>query len=849
LVHLPREDTAMLRRCATRSMPLCFALLAACSLVGPLPSAKADITPTGDVSPSNPPPINWTGLTTAYIGNTGFGTLVVDGSSHLQTQYAYVGYGNTATGVVNVAGTGSAWTSGYELDVGIYGSGTLSITGGGSVISNISSSIGSYSGSTGAVTVDGAGSTLTTSSTYVGRSGNGTLSVTSGGSVSSGWSHIGNDYGSTGAVTVDGAGSTWSNGGNIYIGDSGSGTLSITSGGAATCNFYSYIGNSSGGNGLVTVSGAGSTWTNSATLYVGNSGSGTLSISNGGAVASNYGLSCYVGNCTGSTGMVTVDGAGSEWTNSGNLYVGNSGSGTLSIAHGGAVGSDSVGIGAARGGAGDVTVDGAGSKWTNNSFLTVGGSGSGALSITNGATVSSTFVYIGDNNGSFGAVTVDGTGSKVTTSNYLFIGHSGNGALSITNGGGVSAGGNFCDIGENAGSKGIVTVAGNGSTWTYGGPFFLVGNAGSGTLSIVNGGAVNTNSGTLGYAVGSSGSVAVSGTNSQWNDSSGLFVGRYGSGTISISGGGAISSASAYIGYYSGPTGVAIVDGAGSKWTNSGSLSVGTSGIATLSITGGGVVAANSVSVNGVSLVAVDVGRGSSLTIAGGTGTFTNNGKLRLLAGAGIPVNDSIMYLPIAAKTWSGSGTCQPIGGTWNATSHKFTASSVASGVSGSTVPLELSSVQRAIFDDNGPGGTNWEVGASFVAAGSMTNISFTATAMSDATFGTLDGQLSPTEAILSGWMFSGNGYTVSSSNPVYLSFNVGANHPANNVEVWHYDDASGWAKYGAFDLTYDGTYASFTATGLGGYAMVAVPEPSTLVLLGLGAVSLLAWRRRRRAA
>ena len=47
-------------------------------------------------------------------------------------------------------------------------------------------------------------------------------------------------------------------------------------------------------------------------------------------------------------------------------------------------------------------------------------------------------------------------------------------------------------------------------------------------------------------------------------------------------------------------------------------------------------------------------------------------------------------------------------------------------------------------------------------------------------------------------------------------------------------------------DLTYDGTFASFTATGLSGYAMAAVPEPCTLVLLGIGAISLLAYARRR---
>jgi hypothetical protein len=89
----------------------------------------------------------------------------------------------------------------------------------------------------------------------------------------------------------------------------------------------------------------------------------------------------------------------------------------------------------------------------------------------------------------------------------------------------------------------------------------------------------------------------------------------------------------------------------------------------------------------------------------------------------------------------------------------------------------------------------------------------------------------------------------VSSSNPVYLSFNVGAGHPADDLEVWHYDDTNGWAKYNAFDLTYDGTFASFTATSFSGYAMVAVPEPGSFGLLLVAGVVLLAyaWRRRHR--
>ena len=74
-----------------------------------------------------------------------------------------------------------------------------------------------------------------------------------------------------------------------------------------------HLGNNLGATGTATVDGAGSTWTNSSDLYVGASGNGTLIIRNGGAVSNGIG---YIGIDSGTTGAATVDGAGSTWTNS-----------------------------------------------------------------------------------------------------------------------------------------------------------------------------------------------------------------------------------------------------------------------------------------------------------------------------------------------------------------------------------------------------------------------------------------------------------------------------------------------------------------------------------------------------
>jgi hypothetical protein len=105
---------------------------------------------------------------------------------------------------------------------------------------------------------------------------------------------------------------------------------------------------------------------------------------------------------------------------------------------------------------------------------------------------------------------------------------------------------------------------------------------------------------------------------------------------------------------------------------------------------------------------------------------------------------------------------------------------------------------------------------------------------------------LYPGNAVLGAWGFTADsGYTP--GDPAYLSFNIGTGFSRDDLDVWQYDGTN-WTPYNATDLTCNGGYSSFTVTGFSGYAVTApVPEPGTLVLLGIGAISLLAcaWRRR----
>ena len=197
--------------------------------------------------------------------------------------------------------------------------------------------LGENSGDGGTVNVTG-GSVSASSDLYVGREGSGTLNITGGAVNSMDGGYVGGASGSTGRVTVDGSSSSWTNtGSSLYIGHAGSGTITITNGADASNSKTSNISNWGTSTGTVTVDGSGSTWMITLYLHVGvRDGSfGTLNITNGGAVSNM--LFGSIGNNTGATGEVTVDGDNSTWTIGAALYAGLSGKGTLNITNGGLV--------------------------------------------------------------------------------------------------------------------------------------------------------------------------------------------------------------------------------------------------------------------------------------------------------------------------------------------------------------------------------------------------------------------------------------------------------------------------------------------------------------------------------
>ena len=527
-----------------------------------------------------------------------------------------------------------------------------------------------------------------------------------------------------------------------------------------------------------------------------------------------------------------MDGSSSTWRNGDplgattgvNLLVGNSGGGTLSITNGGSVSvTGATYLAACVGATGVVNLGDSGGTLTTQSLFASPNQLLGTGTVNTRGLVADSNLLFGAGHAPTQTVTLRGAGQNVTinldmtlgfgnsTNGFLGAGWKGSGSLTIQDGIEVDSASGY--LGYGSGSTGTAVVSGSASKWrtvhdiVSNGDLY-VGYYGTGSLSIINGGyAANDGTANIGDYPGSVGAVTVNGSGSTWCPAS-LSVGNRGSGRLSITRGGSV-------------------------W-DAGSLALGT-GSAVVSISGGGTLSATSVAIGRSSLLSIDVGRGSFLMVSG-TAPPTNSGTIRIVAGAGVPAN--VVFAPIYLNKYV---PCQTVGGTCNYYNY-FTASSVTSGTSGSPISLNLASSQRALVRDNG---TGWTVGASFPAASSTANMTFTATAMDDTTLGNLRSQLPAGQSVLSGWTFSTTDFTVSPTNPAYLSFQVGAGQPSDLFEVWHYD-GSAWTEYPATDLTYDGNYASFTATSFSGYAMV-VPEPGTLALLAAGLLGILAYVRRKR--
>lgn len=503
----------------------------------------------------------------------------------------------------------------------------------------------------------------------VGKStANNALSVTNGGTVFDGVGIIGELTGSDGnSVVVTGNGSSWSNVAELAVGNGGSSNSLLIEDGGLVYNANGVIGVEEGSaNNSVVVRGTNSVWKNSDTLMVGRKGDGnSLQVLDGAAVNSNFGAIGFETPAVGNT--VLVAGAGSTWSNSGDLLVGSAlnSANSLSIQNGGKVMvggqldiysdndlylndggwlridghadldySDTFHYNAGS------TLEVTGSVWFDGrvadrntlifqgenaswlasgiSTLNIGEAGDNNTVIISNRADISTMTTVIDNDGN--RILVEGAGTQFAVRTNLYFRGSDNEFL-IQNGAVASFVTGYVGYVSSSDNNRMVVEGGGSSLVNEGATFLGYGGGESNRIEVIEGGNAALGATYIGYTNALYSSVLVDGSNSTFSANE-LHIGEASQfNTFYVTNGAQASSGTSTIGTgTNGNNNSALVSGDGSFW-DAGTLTVGGEEVTnfnnTLTIESGGKVLAGELSIttNGTGNT-LNLNKGGWLTVA-----------------------------------------------------------------------------------------------------------------------------------------------------------------------------------------------------------------------------------------
>lgn len=830
---------------------------------------------------------------------TGSGTISQVGTG---TTTLVNGNPSTTGGVKVSAGAlniGNGASSNLVVGNGAGGSGSLSITGG--TLNNSNGVIASAAGSTGSALVSG-GNWNNNGTLTIGNNGSGTLSVT-GGTVTagngSGTITLASGVGSVGTLRIGTNGLAGTISASTVTGESGSasviftttnytfaptlaGSLAVTQAGSGTTVLTAnntYSGLTTISNGVLQIGNGGTTGslgsgsvTGGGSLQIDRSDLATLSNSmsyinlsqTGSGTTVLAGSTVSLNNVNISQGTLMT--ASNKSFSASTLIVGplTGDNGKLLIQNQGTVSAGSVFIGN-QGSTGSVVVND-GSFNVNQKIRMYSSS---SLTVSGNSTVTSAGAEIGVTIDSFAAnSSVAMSGGLWTNNGDMTIAQSSNalGSLSITGSGSLKNNGRiFVGL---VGGEGLIMVSG-GSLTNFGSLNIGVGNPytsassfGSGSLIITGGSVFNSGDGTIGTYLGSTGSADISGgiwSISPFSNANGLYVGSGGTGSLTLSGTGTVIvgvSGAVTLAKDSNSVGILNLGNGGSSV---GTLSAGTvtggSGSATVNVnsTGNANLGQNFTG----SLAFNQIGTGT--TTLGGANTYTgltkvSAGTLALGTGGSLATNNSVQIdstakFDLAANNQSlnnvkANGT---IAGTGT-----FTVNGTLSG-SGTINPNTV--INGTHSPGNSPGIQTFNGNLSYNAgAGILLQINGNTTNNSPVVY----------DQILVGKNLNFNGLTTlnldfgdtgsvvdwnnafwqsSQSWTLYSVSGTTAGFVNLSLNTTNWTDASG----DLFGNVLSGGTFSLAQNGNNVVLNYAVPEPSTYVLFGLGALALIiAYRRRR---
>ena len=678
-----------------------------------------------------------------------------------------------------------------------------------------------------------------------------------------------------GTNTISGA----TNATNLVVGNgTGGNTVNLTTNTTVTVNEVLALGSGNSSTNTVNVSGGSLTVTNA--LVVGDSGSSnSLIISNGGSVNVNSGGgSSYIGfQSNSSNNSIVISGTNSS-LGATTLTIGAAGSGnSLTVSNAGSLSSAGLILGASSESSSNSLTVTAGGTVSNTGTVIVGDNGSGnSLSVSNGGSVvtASTIVANGSSS-SNNSVTVSGAGSLLSNSASVIVGNVGSGnTLVVSNGGSVvSATGT---VGAAAtSSNNSVLITGTGSSWSNSGTLYVggdtnAGNSGQGTLTVTDGGTVSASAIVLASQTGSAGTLNV-GTYGA-NGDAGTFsapsvVFGQGSGTLNFNQGNATTFSPALSGSGSVNqlgTGTTILSGDNSGFTGSiaiengslqaGSLAaLGNNASVSLANTAGATLNLNGYN-NSIGSLSGGGSTGGNVTLGSGTITIGGNNINSTYTGT-ISGNGGLTMSGTGTQTLSGSnsytGTTAVSSGTLQISSTGTITSTTTSIQSGGTL----------VNNGSVAGTTTVQSGGTLAGnGGSFNNL-------------TLNGGSALKWNISDASGTAGTGWDLLNANNIDLSTLSSTNQLTINIlgapvnflaqdYTFQFFNVTGLTTgfdFNNFVIDASGLTLDPSTTGgtwsvvqlnspTAGLALTyTVPEPSTYVLLGLGALALvIAYRRSR---
>ncbi len=397
-------------------------------------------------------PSQWVGTSRFIVGDSGTGTLT-HGGSLLEARSLMIGQNSGSMGTVT--STGFFYVSG-DITVADAGTATMDIA----IAEPLTSEngyIGKSAGSSGTGVVR---NWNLSDSLYVGGSdlaagGTGVLNVISNGTVNVAqdmtiWaggtvSLSSSELDVVGQLTVQAAA-----GPNLTLsGTSSSTSLRVGTLAAAPNSIDWQAGTIEINNGDMDIGAAGNTvtidlgmdLTVSNTLRIGSTSTNTLTLDDGTGAGLQGGVTAnqiVVGDQALSSGTVDILGPASVMTATGNMTVGNAGTGQVNLSAG-TLNTSGATLGTQGSGMGTVALTGASTLWSNFGTVTIGSAGTGVLTLGSGASLLTNVFQAASGVGSNATITVDDPGTSWATLDSMQLGGSiffsgGSGTMTVNDG-------------------------------------------------------------------------------------------------------------------------------------------------------------------------------------------------------------------------------------------------------------------------------------------------------------------------------------------------------------------------------------------------------------------------------